>query len=111
MTLLQLLLVAALSVEFVYAQGVTASPNSPLRNYTVLTGSSLSLVQGPAVLQMAAMSGETVVIRITGPQQTAIVQESVNAYMDCFPWFSRFPGGTIEWVVQDLNEDQTPSKL
>lgn len=65
-----------------------------------LTGAAerdLELAQDPALLALAAMTGESVIIDIDGPSVTAIVQEGVNVNMHCLRWLQRFPGGSIQW--------------
>ena len=80
---------------------------SSYRTYSTITGAQqrdLELFQNPALLELAAREGERVLIEIRSAEQTAIVQEGVNALIDCFPWLSRFPGGTTTWFVEDLDE-------
>ena len=111
--LLQTLTIAFAAVQLVQGQP-TEPPTSPLRPYPTITGAeerALRLGQNPELLELAAMVGESVLIEITSAQQSAIVQEGVNAYIDCFPWLSRFPGGTTVWYIQDLDENGTPCKI
>ena len=84
---------------------------SPYRIYPTITGAQeqeLELSQNPALLELAALEGERVLIEIRSVQQTAIVQGGVNALIDCFPWLSRFPGGTTRWFIEDLDEFGQP---
>ena len=59
----------------------------------------IDLTQNPRLLDMAARTGESVVINITESSQGAIVQDRVDVLMDCYPWLSNFPGGTIRWYL------------
>lgn len=66
---------------------------------------ALELGQNPALLEIAAMTGEMVVVFIDGPSVTTIVQEGVNFAMSCLPWLQRFPGGSIAWSRLLLDTD------
>ena len=73
-----------------------------------------SLRQSPELLEVAARSGETVTVNITGPIQGAIVQENVKIILDCGPWFKSVSGqnlseGIVSWFLygfEDLNHQE-----
>ena len=56
-----------------------------------------SLRQNPELLKFAARTGETVRIEIRAVEQGAVIQEGVTATLDCGPWLTEFPRGTIRW--------------
>ena len=78
---------------------VTAQPleGSVFKQLTAAELREIELQQNPDLLNFAARTGEMVLIDITEPSQGGIVQAGVNVVMDCFPWLSNFPGGTIQW--------------
>lgn len=96
--------VFALGVERTYAQQAS--------NFRLLTGAEaqgVNLGQNPELLEVAALTGDRVVINITGvDDRVAVMQENVNALLDCFPFLSRFPGGRITWLQQRLDEFGNP---
>lgn len=103
---LQVLLVILTSVSLVCGQLGTLT--GPVRRYPAITGAqerALELDQNPELRALAASSNERVFIEIDGPQSTAIVEEGVNTNMDCFPWLSRFPGGTVQWLMRQRDEN------
>ena len=57
----------------------------------------LDITQNPGLLDLAARTGERVVIDIAGPEQGGVVQDGVNVVLNCSSWLSNFPGGTIMW--------------
>ena len=68
--------------------------------FKVLTADELrntSLRQSPDLLRFAARAGETVRIEIRAAEQGAVIQEDVTAILDCGPWLSKFPGGSVNW--------------
>ena len=68
--------------------------------FKVLTTDELrntSLRQSPDLLKFAARAGETVRIEIRAGEQGAVIQEDVTAILDCSPWLSKFPGGSVNW--------------
>lgn len=77
--------------------------------YKQLTAEELRLLdfqQNPGLLEIAARTGERVVVDITGPSQGAVVQDSVNTVLNCLPWLQNFPGGTVMWfryIYRDLD--------
>ena len=91
--------VFALGVERTYAQA---------SNFRVLTGAEARdtmLGQDPELLQLTARPGDRVFINITGvDDRLAILQENVNALLDCLPFLSMFPGGRITWLWLRLDE-------
>ena len=73
----------------------------------------LELQQNPALLDLAARTGERIVVNIEGPEQGAVVQDGVNAVLNCLPWLSRFPGGDIQWyryLYTDLDHTMLGSR-
>jgi len=89
---------------------VTAQPleESVFKQLTAAELREIELRQNPDLLNFAARSGEMVFINITEPSQGGIVQDGVNVVMDCFPWLSNFPGGTIQWYrYRYLDVDHT----
>ena len=78
---------------------VTAQPleESVFRQLTAAELREIELRQNPVLLDVAARTGEMVLINITEPSQGGVVQDGVNVVMDCLPWLSNFPGGTIQW--------------
>lgn len=110
MASLRLLLALAIFVT------VASGQEEEGREYVPLTGAQLrelELTQNPELLEFAAMTGETVFIRITGAQSGAILSERVNAYIDCLPWLQQFPGGSIQWIRQAFDPENAsiPGKL
>ena len=96
--------VFALGVERTYAQA---------SNFRLLTGAEARdtmLGQDPELLQLTARPGDTVFINITGvDDRLAILQENVNALLDCLPFLSMFPGGQITWLWLRLDEFGNPA--
>ena len=93
-------LVLVFSVEQTYAQ---QRPS----DFRVFTGSEAleqELGQNPEFQQVTARTGERVIINITGPNSLAVVQEGVNALLDCLPFLSMFPGGQITWLLQKIDQ-------
>ena len=98
---LLLVLVLALGVERTYSQQPSTS------NFRLLTGSEsreLELGQNPELRDILARTGERVLINITGEESTAILQEGVNALIDCLPFLRRFPGGQISWFSRRIDQ-------
>ena len=81
---------------------------SPVRPYQPLTG-PLSLGQDPALLEIAARTGERISVELNSSHSIAIVQHGVNVNIDCRRWWLRrlirFPGVDIQWTVQ-LHDQQ-----
>ena len=91
---LLLVLVLALGAERTYSQQPSTS------NFRLLTGSEsreLKLGQNPELQDFLARTGERVIINVTEDHSTAILQEGVNALIDCLPFLRRFPGRQISW--------------
>ena len=100
---LLLVLVLALGAERTYSQ----QPS----NFRLLTGSEsreLELGQNPELREVLARTGERVLINITGEESTAILQEGVNALIDCLPFLRRFPGGQISWFSRRIDQIGDP---
>ena len=55
-------------------------------------------------LAFAAKLGESHVVRMTRSSQLGISQEGANVNLDCLPWLSRFPGGSIRWKFVLLDD-------
>lgn len=98
------MLALALGVERTYARHQSSS-------FCVLTGSEArdqELGQNPELQDILARTGERVIINITGTDSLAVVQEGVNALLDCFPFLSMFPGGNATWFLQRIDEFGNP---
>ena len=94
---LMLVLVLALGVERTYSQHAS--------NFRLLNGSEMrDLKFGDLQEFVLARTGERVIINITEGQSTAILQEGVNAVIDCFPFMRRFPGGQISWFSRRIDQ-------
>lgn len=68
--------------------------------YTQLTAQQLrelELGQNPELLDLAARTGERIVVDMADAEQGAAVQAGVNAVLDCTSWLQNFPGGTVTW--------------
>ena len=79
--------------------------------FRILTGSEArdqELGQNPELQDIAARTGERVIINITGDDSLAVVQEGVNTLLDCFPFLSMFPGGLVTWFLQRIDELGNP---
>lgn len=103
---LQVLVVILTSVSLVCGQ--LGDLTGLVRQYPAITGAeerALDLSQNPELRALAATRNERIFIEIDGPQSTVIVEEGVNANMDCFPWLSRFPGGTVQWLKRQRDEN------
>ncbi len=99
--LLLMLVLATVAVTNVVGQRNIALSGPEIR--------SLALGQNPDLLARAALTGESVIIVIDGPETIAPVQENVNANFWCLPWLQRFPGGSIRWLFQ--SRDPTTGEL
>ena len=89
--------------------GQQSSLVGPVEPYSPLSPSDeriAQLSQDPSLLELAAMTGDRIFIVFESLMQTAIVQEDVNVNMDCLPWLSRFPGGDIQWL-RNQRDDET----
>ena len=98
---LLLVLVFALGAERTYSQQPSTS------NFRLLTGSEsreLELGQNPELQDFLARTGERVIINVTEDQPTAILQEGVNALIDCLPFLRRFPGRQISWFSRRIDQ-------
>ena len=76
-------------------------------SFQVFRGSDESQLAGFTPMErlaVAAKTGETQVVRLTGASQSAVVQEDVSLSLDCLPWLRRFPGGSITWTFVQLDE-------
>ena len=62
-------------------------------------------------LAFAAKPGERHVVRMTRSLQLGIAQEDANVNIDCLPWLSRFPGGSIRWYFIQLDDFGSIGKL
>ena len=62
----------------------------------------------PERLAFAARKGESHVVRLTRSAQLGIAQEGARIDIDCLPWLSRFPGGSIQWNYIQLDEFGNP---
>ena len=86
----------------------------PASNFRVFTDPDLQdLVErlpphSPEALAFAARSRESHVVRLTRSAQLGIAQEGAGISIDCLPWLSRFPGGSIQWKYIQLDEFGNP---
>ena len=83
----------------------------PASNFRVFNGPDVRdlgvdrlLPHSPERLAFAAKPGESHIVRITRSSQLGISQEGANINLDCLPWLSRFPGGSIRWYSIQLDE-------
>lgn len=90
-------------------------PESVFRLLSAEELREIELAQNPTLLELAARTGERVVVDITGASQGAIVQARVNTVLNCSPWLRNFPGGTVSWyryLYRDIDhtilEERTP---
>ena len=63
----------------------------------------------PERLAFAAKLGESHIVKMTRSSQLGIAQEGANINLDCLPWLSRFPGGSIRWKFIPLGDLGNPS--
>ena len=84
--------------------GVVCSTESGFRVFAGQDERSLEGLSPQERLEVAAMAGEMITVRINGSSQTGIVQEGVHLAIDCSPWLSQFPGGSVEWSFIQLDE-------
>jgi hypothetical protein len=86
----------------------------PASNFRVFTGPDLRGLEdrlppnSPERLAFAAKKGESHVVRLTRSAQLGIAQEAARIDIDCLPWLSRFPGGSIRWEFIQLDELGNP---
>jgi hypothetical protein len=86
----------------------------PVSNFRVFTGPDLRGLEdrlppnSPERLAFAAKPGESRVVRMTRSAQLGITQEDATIDIDCLPWLSRFPGGSIQWKYIQLDELGNP---
>jgi len=88
-----MLLQGYLALVYVLLSATTAQPQneSVFKQLTATELSELDLAQSPALLQLAARTGESVAINISEASQGGVVQDGVNVLMDCYQWLSNFP--------------------
>ena len=94
--------------------GVERSYSQQPSNFRLLTGSEsreLELGQNPELRDILARTGERVLINITGEESTAILQEGVNALIDCLPFLWRFPGGQISWFSRRIDQSISENSM
>ena len=81
----------------------------PASNFRVFNGPDVQDLEDPLPpdsperLVFAAKSGESHVVRMTRSSQLGIAQEHASINIDCLPWLSRFPGGSIRWYEIQLS--------
>ena len=86
----------------------------PASNFRVFTGPDLQGLAerlppfSPEGLAFAARTRESHVVRLTRSAQLGIAQEGARIDIDCLPWLSRFPGGSIQWNYIQLDEFGNP---
>ena len=59
-----------------------------------------NITQNPELLRYAARKWERILVRMESPDSVVVAEEGVNVNLDCHPWLSRFPGGTIQWFMR-----------
>jgi hypothetical protein len=106
----RVLLVVFTTISLGYGQVRQGDLVGPVLPYPVITAQmerELMLNQNPELLALAATRNQRILVEIEGPRSIVAVQEGVNANLDCFPWLSRFPGGTVEWfrIQRETNGD------
>ncbi len=74
-----------------------ASTVSAQSQFQLTRNRQFELAHDPDLLNIASMFGERVYINYTGQMDTAVVGEATNAVLNCLPWLSLFPGGSIAW--------------
>lgn len=79
-------------------------PESVYRQLSARELREISLRQNPDLLELAARTGESVTVIIGAAMQGAVVQENVNTVLDCGPWLSNFPGGTVQWYLYQYED-------
>ena len=72
-------------------------PESVYEQLTAQQLRELELGQNPELLELAARTGERIVVDMANAEQGAAVQAGVNAVLDCTSWLQNFPGGTVTW--------------
>ena len=76
---------------------ITSTRGQELVDYMPFTeDDGLDLTQGPELLDIAAPAGSRIRIPLSLPSQIAVVQEIVEANIDCQPWSSMFEG-EVTW--------------
>ena len=104
MALQVLLVLSAISL----ACGQLGMLEGPVREYVPISGAqlrTLELEQNPELLALAAASNERIFIEITSQESASVVREGTNVNMDCLPWLSLFPGGSIRWLMLQRDEN------
>ena len=72
----------------------------------------MKLLSYPERLSIAAKSGESYTLQLTEVSQSAVTQENVNLNIDCLPWLSKFPEGSVHWsFIQLYDLGNTEFKL
>lgn len=72
-------------------------PDSVYEQLTAQQLRELELGQNPELLDLAARTGERIVVDMADSEQGAAVQAGVNAVLDCTSWLQNFPGGIVTW--------------
>ena len=70
----------------------------------------LDITQNPGLLDLAARTGERVVIDITGPEQGGVVQDGVNVVRNCSSWY-RYLYLDIDHTTLGTRDAQIKSEL
>lgn len=83
--------------------------NCPASNFRVFNGPDLEVLEnrlppdGQERLAFAARRGESNIVMLTRSSQLGIAQEGARINIDCLPWLSRFPNGSIQWYTLSLD--------
>ena len=86
----------------------------PASNFRVFNGPDVQDLRdrlppgSPERLAFAAKPGESHIVRMTRSSQLGVAQEGVNLNLDCLPWLSQFPGGSIQWKFIQLDYFDNP---
>ena len=97
---------------FLLIIGLFGSVVEAQSNFELFSGADerrLELLSDRELLEIAAKTNDVIIIRLTEASQSGVAQEGVNVIIDCFPWLSRFPGGSIEWTFIQLDEFGNPT--
>ena len=88
--------------------GVVCSTESGFRVFAGQDERSLEGLSPQERLEVAAKTGEMITVRMNETSQTGITQEGVYLAIDCSPWLSQFPGGSVQWSFIQLDEFGNP---
>ncbi len=99
-----LLLCAVMERTFTLAVVLAVASTVSAQSQFQLTRNRLfELAHDPELLNIASMFSERVYINYTGQMDTAVVGEATNAVLNCLPWLSLFPGGSVAWYFTEID--------